>query len=211
MHEIKNPIGSIKMFMQMAYKRIPDQQFREDYDNTISREFDRIINISNSVANFSKKTTANFSKVNIMEILDNVLRLMQNEFFRKQVQITRKYPENLPEIDADESQLKQVFINLFLNAIDAMKSQKGSITIEINQDKDWIVISIADTGTGIPEDIIHNIFDPFITTKPEGTGLGLSITRKIISNHSGTISVDSEPNKGSVFTIKLPIKSINSN
>jgi signal transduction histidine kinase len=109
----------------------------------------------------------------------------------------------VPSIQARAAELREALINLVLNAVDAMP-KGGSITLETRQDGGWVVLAVADTGTGIPPDVRRRIFEPFFTTKDSGTGLGLSIVSGIISSYGGTINVDSEPGVGTTFTIRLP-------
>jgi signal transduction histidine kinase len=143
----------------------------------------------------------------VNQVLDATLKLFEGQFLFQNVQVVRDYEAKLPSIQADQSQLQQVFMNIILNGADAMNG-KGRLTLtsRANDTDGTIEIRIADTGCGIPPENLERIFDPFFTTKGvgHGTGLGLSVSYGIIHAHNGDISVSSEPGCGSTFTISLP-------
>jgi len=137
--------------------------------------------------------------------IENTLTMLKHKSKQKSIQVDLAFDESLPQTKAFPSQLNQIWTNIIDNAIDAM-DKNGILKISTIQDRKEIVIKIADTGSGIPEDVLASIFDPFFTTKPmgSGTGLGLDVVRKIIAHHKGHITVDSEPGN-TVFSIRLPI------
>lgn len=140
-------------------------------------------------------------------MLNQTIEFLSHHAQINNIDIETEYDMNIPEISSDRSQLQQVFLNIINNAIDAIDKQ-GIINIKTYKESNHIVVKIMDTGKGIPENIVSQIFNPFFTTKTEGkgTGLGLSITYKIIEKIGGTISAESRKNKGTTFTITLPIK-----
>jgi len=158
--------------------------------------------------NFNRPTSGVMAPVDIHQAIESILLLLKKELKNKKIWIERKYAENLPIIRAVSDQLKQVIINLLMNAAHAMKDTGGTITITtaILSD-DMVGIQVRDTGTGIDSHNLRRIFEPFFTTKPEteGTGLGLSVSHGIIKRHGGRMKVESEVGKGSAFTVLLPV------
>jgi signal transduction histidine kinase len=148
----------------------------------------------------------------IKDIINEIIPFLIKEIADKGIRFTETYHPQLPKIKVDKTQMHQVFLNLFLNAIQAMP-QGGELKIEATPmgssssegaKQNFIKVVISDTGRGIPPHIVHRIFDPFFTTKPKGIGLGLSITYQIIKKHGGTIKVESQWEKGTAFVINLP-------
>lgn len=156
--------------------------------------------------NFSRLDEANLKEVNLHEGLDSTLNILQNKY-KGRIEVIRNYDYDIPSITCFAGQLNQVFMNLLANAAQAIKG-KGEVKISTSQDDDHVIISISDSGCGIPPENLSKIFDPFFTTKDvgEGTGLGLSVSYGIIEKHNGTISVESKVEEGTTFKIRLPIK-----
>ena len=172
---------------------------------TINESVKRGSNFIDSLLKFSRQDTEKeMLPVNLKDVLDEAYRIISNTFDHR-IKIVIKIEDSLP-MRGDYLSLNQVFINLCNNARDSMPGG-GELTIEAKKDTEKVMITIADTGCGMDEETLKNIFDPFYTTKDigEGTGLGLSITHGIIKEHNGTISVSSQPNKGTTFTISFPI------
>jgi len=142
-----------------------------------------------------------------VDILSEALEVLDDGFAESGIQVVKKFQEGIPEIHADANQLKQVFINLFSNAQQAM-ARGGSITTECRYDEieGDVVISVRDTGGGISEDVITNIFNPFFTTKHSGTGLGLAITHRVVEMHGGHIQVKNQPGVGVTFVVSIPAR-----
>lgn len=165
---------------------------------------DRISKIVADLRQYSRSDKEYKTKININDSINSTLNLLQTKL-KNGITLVRDYGE-LPNINCSPGQLGQVFMNLLSNAVDAV-GDTGTITIRTGQEQDHIVISIKDDGPGIPNEIFNKIFDPFFTTKPvgSGTGLGLSITHKIIEQHDGSITVNSEEGKGTEFLVRLPI------
>jgi two-component system NtrC family sensor kinase len=227
-HEINTPIGSINSNNDILIRSVSKMQdflscpecppaVRENPDvvkvmgilEEINRNnriaCDRIMNIVRSLKNFARLDEAERKTVNIHQGIDSSLILVHHQI-KNRIQVVKEY-DDLPEIECFPNQLNQVFMNLLVNAGQAMP-QRGTITIRTWREGQEIKVAISDTGVGIPPENLSKIFDPGFTTKGVGvgTGLGLSICYKIIQDHHGKISVDSEVGKGTTFTITLPIK-----
>ncbi|HXY59980.1 MAG TPA: ATP-binding protein [Chthoniobacterales bacterium] len=223
-HEIKNPLVSLKTFAQLLPERYQDSDFRDTFSNLIGHEIDRIDSLVNQLLRFARPTKPILKPLHAHEILEKALTLVGHRLYQKDIKLQRSWQADVDTIRGDPDQLEQVFLNFFLNAMDAMKTQ-GEMTVKtgIRAGEQWVnssvysngasnghaqealLISIHDTGEGIkPEDIPH-VFDPFFTTKDYGTGLGLSVVHGIIQEHGGQIEVESELHKGTAFHILLPL------
>jgi PAS domain S-box-containing protein len=223
-HEIKNPLVSIKTFAQLLPERYQDSDFRETFSNLIGHEIDRIDSLVNQLLRFARPAKPHLKPRHVHEILDKSLLLIGHRLFQKEVKLTRSWDANVDTIRADADQLEQVFLNFFLNAMDAMK-RGGELTVCTDirtgeelvaplaqgngngsaQSPEVLRITIRDTGEGIREEDIAHVFDPFFSTKDYGTGLGLSVVHGIIQEHGGQIEVESELKKGTAFHILLPL------
>jgi signal transduction histidine kinase len=208
-HEIRNPLVAIKTLTQLLPERMDDEEFRRDFVAIAAGEVDRISSLVNELLEFARPLEPEFSLENIKEIMEGMVLLVSTEAKKKELFIVRNYEEHLPLILIDREQIKQVFLNILLNAIEATK-KGGQVTVEVrtvnNKTGESIQVEIHDTGIGIPEEHLENIFNPFFTTKSKGSGLGLSISHQIIQEHRGTISVESRVGEGSSFRITLPVK-----
>ena len=156
---------------------------------------------------FAKPQRLDLIPCRIEEIIKEVKVLLAKEAEKARVTIKEVYANSLPSVPLDTNQMQQVFMNLFLNALEAMPVG-GKLTVEINRQnsqKGWIQVKVKDTGNGIAPEDLTKIFDPFFTTKTKGSGLGLAITHKIVEGHGGTIGVESAPGKGSTFILSLPV------
>lgn len=183
---------------------------REDMPALIAESIDgtsRVRRIVQDLRDFSRAGDSEWHTVDVHAGLESTLNVVWNEIKYK-AEVERDYGE-LPEIDCLPSQLNQVFLNLLVNAAQSI-AERGTITLRTRRDGDHVAISVCDTGSGIPPELLDRIFDPFFTTKPvgKGTGLGLSVTYGIVEKHGGRIEVDSVPGQGSVFTIRLPIRRV---
>lgn len=207
-HEIKGPLMAIIGYIDLISKHFPNDDEKYNKWLTIIRnEAYRISNIVASLLDFSRKQQPIFSKINVNEVIENTLLITEHTLSHyKNIEIIKELSDNLPEIDADANQLQQVFMNLMLNAAQAMKDE-GKLWIRTEKRNNNVIISFTDTGCGIEEDKLTKIFEPFYTTKEKGlgTGLGLSICQSIIEKHNGKIKVKSEVNKGTTFDIILPL------
>lgn len=208
-HEIKNPLTVIKTFSEYLPERHDDKNFIDKFRLLVKPEVEKINFTVQQLLNFSKPAAPDLKPVNICQILYETLELLSSDFIRNKIKAQTLFSNDAVKVSADANQLKQVFLNLFLNSIDAMPN--GGSLIVSNQlignphiDK-FVELSIEDTGCGISEENLKRIFQPFFTTKPTGTGLGLSVVHDILEQHKATISVESEEGKSARFIIKFPI------
>jgi len=178
-------------------------------DKIIKQTF-RASEIVNNLLNFSRTTGAEFTEVNLNKVIEDTLALLDHQFRVANVKVERSLENGLPAIQGNAGRLQQVFLNLFLNAKDAMN---GGGTLQLStQNGDSVSVRVSDTGSGITQEHIQRIYDPFFTTKTapaegqnRGTGLGLSVTYGIIQEHAGNIRVESRPGEGTTFTLDFPL------
>jgi PAS domain S-box-containing protein len=225
-HEIKNPLVSLKTFAQLLPERYQDSDFRDTFSNLIGHEIDRIDSLVNQLLRFARPAKPILKPLHAHEILEKALTLVGHRLYQKDIKLNRSWCADLDTIHGDADQLEQVFLNFFLNAMDAMKTQgELAVKTEIRSDEQWVSaktyrngessgngqmretlrITIRDSGEGIRAEDIPHVFDPFFTTKDYGTGLGLSVVHGIIQEHGGQIEVESELQKGTAFHILLPL------
>jgi signal transduction histidine kinase/Pyruvate/2-oxoacid:ferredoxin oxidoreductase delta subunit len=203
-HEINNPLGTILIYSHLIQKSLEkDDPRREDIDLVIS-EANRAKEIVQGLLSFAREKKLRASEVNVNDILDDVLSLVVNQSLFHNIKIKKVFDQDLQAIVADETQLKQVFLNIILNAAQAMEGN-GKLTITTVSDKKQIKVKITDTGPGIPPEVMGKLFSPFFTTKEKGTGLGLAISYGIVEHHQGKIDVETDLGKGSTFIITLPV------
>jgi signal transduction histidine kinase len=203
-HEIKNPLASIKGMTQVLDDNLDDPEFIKNYQGVLTRQIDRINNLVEKLLKFGQPQELIVKKIDINRIIGEILGLLESQFRKKGIKTTIE-SNNLPEIEGDFEQLSQVFMNLFLNAISAMKNG-GELEVKSEKDESGVKIEVTDTGSGIDPSEIDKIFDPFFSLKEEGAGMGLAVAYRIIKEHKGEINVSSEPGKGTTFSIWLPIK-----
>ncbi|MGZ3495686.1 MAG: sensor histidine kinase [Thermodesulfobacteriota bacterium] len=209
-HEINNPLATIAACTEALLNRMEKEKIGsilfENYLTIIQDEINRCKNITNNMLSFVKKRHDGKQDVEINEVLDKTLEMVNFQGRLKDVDVVRQYQEEVPMIHSSEGDLRQAFLSIIANAVDAMEG-KGTLIIETGNNGNSISIKISDTGPGIPPHLINRIFNPFFTTKSGkgGTGLGLSIADKIIKENNGTIDIISEEGKGTTFTITLPI------
>lgn len=205
-HEINNPLGLILGYSQLLLRSQPkDSQLYEDL-KTIKKNTLSCKRIVQALLNFARKTETKMAEVDINQAIEQVVAVLDHQFSLSGIDIVVDTDPRLPTIVGDMEKLKQVFMNLVMNARQAI-SNEGRISIRTAAQNGRVVIAVADTGSGIDPAIRHKIFDPFFTTKPtgEGTGLGLSVSYGIVTEHGGDIVVESVPGQGSCFTVLLPI------
>jgi two-component system NtrC family sensor kinase len=208
-HEINNPLGGILIYSHLILEDIDKETPYYDNLRKIVKETSRCKEIVKGLLEFARPKEPETSIVNINDVVEKALSIMETKTLFQNIKIKKKYSSSLPKITADSAQLQQVFINIIINAAEAMEGN-GSLTIEtgINDQEKQIYIRFQDTGPGIPEEVKNRLFEPFFTTKEvgKGTGLGLAISYSFIRKHNGTIEVKSKVNEGSTFIVKLPIK-----
>lgn len=208
-HEIRNPLVAIKTLTQLLPERLDDEEFRNHFLSIASGEVDRISSLLNELLEFARPSDPKLEFEDINSILDGMVLLISTESKKKQIRIIKQYDPELPRIKVDREQIKQVFLNILLNAIEATP-ENGEIRIKTRSFKkpggeSYVQIEFTDTGCGIPSEYLEEIFNPFFTTKTTGSGLGLSISNQIVQDHRGYIEVESEEKKGSSFYVNLPI------
>lgn len=205
-HELKNPLITIGGFAGRLVKSLPQSSRELKYAETIEKETGHLEKMLTDILAFSRKPTICYNRCDLVDIINDGLEGCSATMEDLNISVLSFLGDGPWTVLGDAQQLRQVFMNLLLNAADAMP-EGGSIEIRVQKiypDADYISISIADTGGGIPAEILHLIFNPFFTTKRHGTGLGLSIIKRILQNHNGSISV-SNSDHGAVFTINLPL------
>ncbi|MFA6570720.1 MAG: ATP-binding protein [Bacteroidota bacterium] len=210
-HELRNPLAAVVLNLQVLQRRIDKESSEYNFVYTALEGVDRIRRIIEVILNFSRPALPDVKEININKILPETLELVSTVLQRKEIRVELKLDESIPGAAVDEKQLQQVFINLITNAADAIKG-KGKINIHTYREKssvqdetEYVVTSISDTGVGIPPEDLTKIFNPFFTRKEDGIGLGLPITQRIIYQHNGIIDVESTVNKGTTFYVKLPV------
>lgn len=213
-HEIRNPLAGIKTTAQALGEEMEQDDPKREYLNRITKEIDRLNDLLKTFFSFAKPQKLNPVVCNIRDIVNEIIPLLIKDIAIRGINFTEEYARDLPKVRVDFSQMHQVFLNLFLNAIQAMpnggelkiKAEPIALAPLVNPGKDYVRISISDTGKGIPTNGINKIFDPFFTTRSKGIGLGLSITYQIIKKHGGSIKVESKADKGTTFILTLPRK-----
>ncbi len=208
-HEIKNAMVSVKTFIDLLIQQNSDAQLA----GVVSREMHRINAIVSQMLRFAGPARPTFATVRVHEVLDQSLGLVKHQLEGRKITLHRELAARPDVVRGDGYQLEQVFLNLFFNAMDAM-GPNGRLTVStavvpLEQSEllgtPALRVSVRDSGTGIPAENLVRLFEPFFTTKANGTGLGLSITRRIVQEHRGVISVDSQPGEGATFNLLLPL------
>ncbi len=204
-HEVNTPLAGISSYAQMLLQQVPDQDPKRKLLEKIHIQTLRASGIVNNLLNFSRTGDAQFREVELNRVLDDTLQLLEPQLRNAKLDINKNFGEDLPAAYGNASKLQQVFMNLVLNARDAMPAG-GRLTINTRLVDTSLVVDLRDTGCGIAPEHIARIYDPFFTTKEvgQGTGLGLALSYGIIQEHGGRIFVESRPGEGAHFTIKLP-------
>lgn len=203
-HEIRNALYAIGGAVSYMRKNV-DLPVVKEFTAVINEEVSRLRELSDSFLNFARPLELRCSVSALSAVIDETVRLIEQEFKDGGIEVVRRY-DTAGEAFFDKNQMKQVLLNLFINAIDAMPDG-GKIEIKIRQEKDYLVMSVSDSGSGIESDCLARIFDPFFTSKPKGSGLGLALVNKIVRAHGGFINVSSETGHGTEFSISLPAAS----
>lgn len=204
-HEINNPLTGILNYAYLIKAELPPDSAVQEDMAMIERQINSIAQIVQRLRDFSKPPRKERRTINLNAVIEEVLALTRKDLEKNRIRIVRDLDPALPPVLASAEQIGEVLLNLVINARDAM-SQGGTLTVRTRAADNQVHLEVADTGDGIPPEVMERIFEPFFTTKGErGTGLGLSICYSIIQDHHGTISVDSRPGQGTTFTIKLPL------
>ena len=207
-HEIKNPLVAIKTFAELLPERFLDTDFREDFAKVVITEIERIDDLVARLRGLAIPTPHPGGAIDLRDPILDTLALLRAQLEQSRVTVVREFQDDEPYVVADTAQLKQLFLNLFLNALEAM-GRDGELTVRITrkriQSDTWLVAEVSDTGPGIPEAIRGSIFNPFFTTKSRGSGLGLAICRGIVDAHRGTIRAESRPDRsGTTMIVEFP-------
>jgi len=203
-HEIRNPLTAIKSSLQYLKTNSQDEKKNRLLDNALE-ETERIDEILSGLLSFSRPSEIKKEKGNLIETLEESLELISFQLKKQKIKVIRDFPPSPLYLKGDKAQLKQLFLNLFLNSLQAMKDG-GELKIEVNPSEDGkVLVAIIDTGEGIPEESLDKIFDPFFTTKKGGTGLGLSICYGIVQSHQGEIEIKSKVGQGTTALVRLPL------
>ena len=205
-HEVNTPLAVISNYIQMLAKQIPADDPRQKTIERIVKQTFRASEIVNNLLNFSRTGGAEPVDVDLNAVLEETLTLVQHPFKTASISVVRNYAERLPVVLGSTTRLQQVFLNLFMNARDAMPGG-GMLEVRTAAHNGSVEVEVADTGAGIPAEHLHRIFDPFFTTKAtgRGTGLGLSVSYGIIKEHAGKVDVRSTPGKGTSFRLEFPV------
>jgi two-component system, NtrC family, sensor kinase len=204
-HEVNTPLAVISNYIQMLAKQMPEGDPRQGIIEKIVKQTFRASEIVNNLLNFSRTSATELADLDVNRVVEETLSLVAHPLKTSQIQVVKQLGPTLPAVRGSANKLQQVFLNLFLNARDAMPSG-GMLEIRTTAHNGSVEIEVVDTGAGIPRDHIHRIFDPFFTTKAtgRGTGLGLSVSYGIIKEHAGKIDVRSTPGKGTSFHVEFP-------
>lgn len=204
-HEIRNPLTSINILIHSIAEKFPSIDSNQEDFKVLEEEIHRINEIVDQFLRFAKPAPPLLQKADLVSIVEEILQLLRPQIDKQNIAVEKEF-QPLPIILMDREQMKQAILNLLMNAIQAMP---GGGHLELSgrnsEEGQWIYISIRDSGTGISEEDMSKLFDPFFSTKEGGIGLGLSITHRIIDQHHGKIEVESAPGKGTLFTVWLPI------
>jgi two-component system, NtrC family, sensor kinase len=204
-HEVNTPLAVISNYIQMLAKQMPENDPRHSIIDKIVKQTFRASEIVNNLLNFSRTGAAEISNVDVNHVVEETLALVSHPLKTSQIQVVKNLGDGLPAVRGSANKLQQVFLNLFLNARDAMPTG-GILEVRTSAHNGSVEIEVVDTGAGIPREHIHRIFDPFFTTKANGrgTGLGLSVSYGIIKEHAGKVDVRSAPGKGTSFHVEFP-------
>ena len=204
-HEIRNPLSSMRMVAQMLLrKQEPSEEKQKQSVAHILEEIERIDVIVKGLMNFARPASLELAPHNLNHALQSVLNLMEANLNHHQIALIKKFDTNLPANPFDLDKFKQAFMNIVLNAMDAMP-EGGSLTILTLEESDAIRIDVADTGVGIPPEDLNRLFEPFFTTKSQGTGLGLANAKRVFEQHGGDIQIKSVVGSGTTVSLRIPL------
>ena len=211
-HEIRNPLTTIRSTVQYLLQGVSEPDPKRELIHELLNEVDRIDRTVNGLLSLTRTSEFEPKEIDVMDVLEQSLMLVETQAKRQQVRVERRYARDHFRVMGDVNQLKQVFLNLLLNALQAMP-QGGQLTVSVSSSHaeftppagDFVQIQIADTGPGIAPENLERIFDPFFTTKRDGTGLGLAICHSIVHQHDGEIEVQSQVGQGTTAVIRLPL------
>ena len=207
-HEIKNPLVAIRTFAELLPERFADTDFRDDFAKVVVREIDRIDNLVARLRGIATAPRQQIGSIDVRQPLSETLKLLRGQLEQTRTTVHSTIEDSAPVVTMDDAQLKQLFLNLFQNSIEAM-GYDGDLSVRVvrrhSGGASSIAIEISDTGPGIADSVRGHIFEPFFTTKPTGSGLGLAICRSIVDAHRGSIRAQNNPDRpGTTVIIELP-------
>jgi len=203
-HEIRNPLNSISLFGQVMRAGLESDPEMQSYSDKIVSEVERIDAILVKLLSTSKRSQFKLSTVQVSDVVENSLQTFKGQMEVQDVTLRKQLSHNTPTILADADELGQIFSNLVSNALFEMQ-HGGTLSVSLEQDDKDVLVTVSDSGGGIPEEHLNDIFDPFFTTKKSGTGFGLSVVLRIVKTYSGRIDVKSDPGLGTTFQVWLPL------
>jgi len=204
-HELRNSLNIIGISVQYLHGKFNPGDEKREFTKAIMNKVEKLNSVTTDLIHFARPQNPEFKKANIHKILDRALSLVKFRCIVQKVRVVRNYAANLPSIEIDKELMEQVALNLIDNALWAMPERaKLVIATRISPENNFIEMKFTDTGCGISRKDLSRIFDPFFIQRDNGTGLGLSIVHRIVETHKGSIDVESEPNIGTTFRIKLP-------
>ena len=204
-HEIRNPLSSMRMLSQLLMQKPEMSAEQRQSLQYILEEIERIDNIVKGLMDFARPTTLNLAEQPLVPTLQAVLSLMEANLTHHQIRLVLEFAPDLPDLQFDSDKIKQAFINVVLNAMEAMP-QGGTLSVTTFKLEDGISIKVTDTGVGIPEADIEHLFEPFFSRKDKGTGLGLANVKRILEEHGGTVEIENALDEGATVSMWLPIK-----
>lgn len=206
-HELRNPIGVVKTTVQLMEKDFAHISETKEYVKVINEQISRSNRVIEELLDFGRPSKQIVQSASINALLEKVLTFTSSMLRQQRIQLKLQLDESIPAAEVDAERIKQVFVNLILNATQAMPDG-GTLTIRTYHDNKWAYTDFTDNGQGIDSSELDSIFDPFYTTKESGTGLGLSISHQIVRMHGGHINVRSHVKEGTTFTVQLPLPEI---
>lgn len=210
-HEIRNPLSTMKVNLQLLREDLEQEESGDTARSrrrveTLEKAVRRLEEIVNDFLRYARGFDLTLERADINELIEDVVVFVEPEARRHHIDLRTAYDAALPPVAVDRKYLQQALLNLFLNARQAIEvtGKPGQLFVTTRQVEDQVIINVTDTGPGIPADVLPKIFDVYFSTKKGGTGLGLPTCRRIVEEHGGTLQVESEPDKGTSFTISLP-------
>jgi len=203
-HEIRNPLSSIKGFAVYFKQRLSGNKEDEETADIMIAETERLNRVISQLIEFARPLTLKREPTSLTDLVRHTIRLVEAEAKKNAVEIDVKAGENLPQADIDPDKIKQVLLNIFLNALSAMPAG-GRLLLELSAQKDWMDVAVSDTGSGIKEEDLPRIYDPYFTSKPAGTGLGLAVVQKIMDAHGGLVQMESKAGSGTKVTLRFSL------
>lgn len=206
-HELNNPLATVILAIGSLFMELPQGDPKRQCLEVIAREVGRMRNLITNLPQFGRSSQSKKSILDVRKEIERTIDLIHYDPRKHHIVVVREFASNVPPVCADRQQLQQLFLNLFINAKDAMPQGGGlTVRVETSLALKQIIIEVADTGVGIPHEILPRVLEPFFTTKPEGkgAGLGLAICRRIVQEHHGTLNITSEVGTGTTVRVMLP-------